>query len=246
MKQLAFILIGLFIPGYLWATDLSAVDILTRIDQNRTADDIVSTSSLTIHGPRGSRTMKAKSWGKGTENSFTEFLAPAREKGTKMLKLKNKLWIYYPRVDRIVKIAGHMLRQSLMGSDLSYEDMMENPKMVEMYNATIEEETQLFERSCWILGLTAKESTVTYQARKIWVDQERFLPLKEEFYTKQGKLLKTAEIQEVFQVQNRWYPKKMWFKDAFKQGKGTELLIHTIKFDVAIPSSRFSKAALRR
>lgn len=48
---------------------------------------------------------------KGDHKGYTEYLAPAREKGTKMLKLENQLWIYSPATDRTIQIAGHMLRQ---------------------------------------------------------------------------------------------------------------------------------------
>jgi hypothetical protein len=36
-------------------------------------------------------------------------------------------------VDRTIQIAGHMLRQSVMSSDMSYEDLMEDPKLVNLY-----------------------------------------------------------------------------------------------------------------
>jgi len=44
-----------------------------------------------------------------------------------------------------------------MGSDLSYEDMMEDPVLGDIDEAKISgEETQL-ERPCWILDLLAKK-----------------------------------------------------------------------------------------
>ncbi len=245
MKTILMLITGFFIPGLVWANNPSAIEILDRIDQNMTGESMISKNSLVIHGPRGSRSIKAQSWIRGTDHSFTEYLAPAREKGTKMLKVADNLWIYYPRADRIVKIAGHMLRQPMMGSDLSYEDMMEKVKVKDAYDATVEGTGEFMDRSCWILHLKAKTADIAYQARKIWVDQERFIPLKEELYTKQGKLLKTVEIREVFRTKDRWYPRKMWFKDAFKTGKGTEILIHDIEFDIEIPNSKFSKRALR-
>ena len=79
-------------------------------------------SQMVIHGPRSSRTIESESWAEG-KSAFTEYLAPAREKGTKMLKLEDKLWIFSPSTDRTIQISGHMLRQSVMGSDLSYEDI---------------------------------------------------------------------------------------------------------------------------
>lgn len=222
------------------------LEILQRIDQNRAAPNVISTSTLTIRSARGERKVKAKTWTRGVEQSFTEYLAPAREKGTKMLKLNNSLWTYYPKADRIVKIAGHLLRQSVMGSDLSYEDMMENQTLAESYVAQYEHNEEIEGRLCWVLILKAKDSKVAYQQRKIWVDQELFLPLKEELSSRRGKLLKIVEVKEFFNVQNRWYPKRLRFKDALKQGGGTEIEVHQIDFNTEIPQSRFSKRALRR
>ena len=72
------------------------------------------------------------------------------------------------------------------------------------------------------------------------------LALREDRFAKSGKLLKTAEIQEVFQINQRWYPKRMVFKDVLSKGKGTVLIIESIEFDVEIPKHIFSKAVLRR
>ena len=54
-----------------------------------------------------------------------------------MLKLDKRLWIYSPSTDRTIQLSGHLLRQSVMGSDLSYEDMMEERKLSEVYTAEI-------------------------------------------------------------------------------------------------------------
>ena len=137
-----------------------------------------------IHGRRSSRSFTAKSWTEGTEKSFTEYIAPAREKGTKMLKLDNQLWMYSPQSDRVIRISGHMLRQSVMGSDLSYEDMMEDRTLEEAYNSEITGEEQIDENDCWVMELTAKKDDLAYHAQKLWVDKQYFAPRKQELYAK--------------------------------------------------------------
>lgn len=201
---------------------------------------------MIIHGRRASRTIESKSWIEGAEKSFTEYLSPPREKGTKMLKLSDQLWTYTPSADRSIRISGHMLRQSVMGSDLSYEDMMEDPKLQNLYNATVIGEDTLLNRPCWILELQAKIQDVAYYSRKIWVDKIRSIILKEERFAKSGKLLKTTVIKEIMPVDNRWVARRVVFKDALKEGKGTEFILDSIEFDAQIPEYLFTKAALRR
>lgn len=220
-------------------------EILDRIDKNILSKSSVTTVQMVIHGKRFSKTMKVKTWTKDGKDSFSEYLYPPSDKGTKILKLGDKLWIYNSSADRIIPISGHMLRQSVMGSDLSYEDFMENQNLRDSYIADVIGEDTIFERDCWILLLDAQTSDIAYTTRKIWVDKNRFIALKEELFGKSSKLLKKTEIPEVFKVQNRWYPKRMVFKDMLKNGKGTEIIIDEIEFDVKIPKAKFSKAALK-
>ncbi len=244
MKRLAIILF--LIPTIIWAQEPTGKEILEKIDKNMASKSTISTSKMLIHGARQTRTIEAKSWGMGDEKSFTEYLAPAREKGTKMLKLEDKLWIYSPGSDRTIQISGHMLKQSLMGSDLSYEDMMDNVELLEDYDAGVIGSEIVDERDCWIVELQAKTAEVNYQIRKVWVDKVRYIPLKEELYAKSGKLLKRMELFDITKIGNRWYPKKIVFKDMLKKGDGTEFIIDEIEFDKEIPEYIFTKAALRK
>jgi len=220
--------------------------IIEKVDANMSSDNRIFESEMTIHGRRGSRTVVSKSYSEGNEKSFTEYLSPASEKGTKMLKLENQLWIYSPATDRTIQISGHMLRQSVMGSDLSYEDMMDDRKLTDVYVATVAGEETIDGRRVFLLELTAKVEDVSYHSQKMWVDSERFVPLKQELYAKSGKLLKQMEMKDIIQVQGRWFPSTVVYKDMLKQGDGTEFKITKIQFDQEIPAYIFTKAVLKQ
>ena len=225
----------------------SGDEILKRIDQNQVFDQAISSSTMIVHSRTGDRTIQSKAWSHGNEKAFVEYLAPAREKGKKMLKLEDNLWIYTPEPsDRVITISGHLLKQSVMGSDMSYEDLMESDELRENYDAKVLGKESYIDRDCWVLELTATNSEVAYHSRKIWVDAERWLPLKEERFAKSGRLLKKTEILEVFQQDGRWLPKRMTFKDMLSRGGGTEYIIDSIDFNVEIPEYQFTKAALRK
>ncbi len=220
--------------------------VLEKVDENRVSGNKVVLSEMVIHGRRGSRTVKARSWIQGEDKSFSEYLDPPRERGIKMLKLGDQLWTYYPATDRTILIAGHMLRQSVMGSDLSYEDMMEDPVLGNNYEAKVEGEEIVGERACWVLQLVAKKPDVAYHGRKLWVDKERFVVLREERFARGGKLLKTTDVQSVRRVQGRWIPDRLLFKDVLQSGEGTEFILLEIALDVPIPETTFTKASLKR
>lgn len=245
MKLLLYFLL---IPSLLLAQNNypDATVVLKKVDDNMTYKTSISTSQMIIYGRRNDRTIVSKGYAEGTDKSFTEYLSPEREKGTKMLKLDDRLWTYSPSSDRTIQISGHMLRQSVMGSDLSYEDMMERRKLTEMYNAKIIGEETMEGRKVWVLELNAKVEDVAYVKRKEWIDQERFIPLQEELFAKSGELLKKTVMSDVAKIGNRWYPKKINYKDMLKDGKGTDFIMTEIKFDVPLPDYVFNKASLKK
>lgn len=245
MKKL-FMMMIFYSLVTLFAQEPNGEWILRKIDQNLGSENKISLSEMHISGQRGNRTIVLKSWIQGREKSFTEYLEPPREKGTKMLKIADQLWTYSPSTDRTIRISGHMLRQSVMGSDLSYEDLMEDARLTDLYHATIVGETLINDRQCWELQLRAKLSDVAYATRKIWVDQERFVVLREERFAKSGKLLKTTEVKKVESIGKRWIATEINFRDVLKSGEGTTFIIQSIEFNAKIPEYIFSKASLRK
>ena len=243
------ILVALLFFTFLFgqSDDVPVQDIIQAMDENLNAKSRVMTSKMIVHGRRSSRTIESRNWVVGIDQAFTEYLSPPREAGTKMLKLYDKLWTYSPQTDRVIQISGHMLRQSVMGSDMSYNDMMEDRPLEELYKATMEGSVLIDGRDHWIMHLEAKVKGLSYPKRRAWIDKEFLLPMKEELYAKSGKLLKTSTMDGIKKVQGRWFPSRFIFKDELKRNsKGTEWLIDDIEFDVDIPESRFSKAKLRK
>lgn len=239
----AIILSTVLLTGF---ADPDANTILDKVDKNMSSRNRIFESEMVIHGRRSSRTITSITYSAGTKQSFTEYLSPAHDKGTKMLKLENQLWIYSPVTDRIIQISGHMLRQSVMGSDLSYEDMMDDRKLTDIYSAKVIGNETIDGRNTYILQLTAKVENIAYYSQKIWVDTERFVPLKQEMYAKSGQLLKRSTLSDVRQVQGRWFPMKVVYKDMLKDGDGTEFNITSARFDQNIPEYIFTKAALKQ
>jgi outer membrane lipoprotein-sorting protein len=244
MKKL--IIIFIFIASQAFGQFPDGKELLDKIDQNMSSESRIFTSTMIIHGRRGSRNIESKTWVEGEDNSFTEYLAPAREQGTKMLKMEDLLWMYSPSTDRIIKISGHMLRQSVMGSDLSYEDMLDDRKMTDQYDATVNAEDEIEGTKCWVIDLKAKTEDVAYDSRKLWVDQEKFIPLRQELFAKSGKLLKRMELSDVVKIQGRWFPRKMTFKDMLKEGQGTEFIITDIVFNAEISPDLLNKGSLKK
>ena len=132
-----------------------------------------------------------------------------------------------------------------MGSDLSYEDMMEERKLSEIYSAKIVAEEKIEDRDVWKMELTALVDDINYFKRILWVDKQRYVPIKEDLFAKSGELLKRISFYNFKKTDGRWYPRKMNYKDMLKNGKGTDFIVNEIKFNVSIPDQYFLKSTLK-
>ncbi len=226
--------------------DIDPQVLLKEIDDNLWSNTKHIEGKLIVDNGRRVRTMEVETWMEGVIKSYSYYKSPARERGTKMLKLDRKLWMYTPQTDRKILIAGHLLRQSMMGSDLSYEDMLEDKKLSVTYSAKVSGIEDLEGIQSLILDLTALEPNYTYQSRRVWTDPKKKIVLREERFAKSGKLLKKIEFKDYFPIEGRLFPRQMIFRDMLKENTQTIYQFDEIHFDVTIPKKYFSKRVLKR
>ena len=225
----------------------SARDILQNIDKNMVFVTVYTESDMVITLKNRTITKSMVSYAQGNEKSYIEVLSPARDKGTKILKTGGIIEIYYPSAERVMRISGHMLRQSMMGSDFSYEDMTERAKKLkEEYTAEVKGEEEIDGTPCYLMVMTSKLAKQTYFTRKAWVDKQRFLVLKEELYAKSGKLLKILHVADIKTYKNRFYPTRVTMEDRLRQDSKTEMVLKKIEFDIVIPGETFSERQLMK
>jgi len=222
-------------------------ELLDKIDQNMVFESTYSEIDMVITIKNRKITKSLQSYAQRNEKAYIEFLSPPRDRGTKILKIEGIVRVYYPSAERVMRLSGHMLRQSMMGSDFSFEDMTERSKKLrEEYTAEIKGEETINQHPCFLLVLTSKTEKQTYYTRKSWVDKERFLVLKEELYAKSGKLLKVLTASEIKTFKNRYYPTIITMEDKLRKNSKTEMIIKKIQFDIPISDEIFSERQLMR
>jgi len=249
MNKLALFLIAAFIltPYHSPGQDMTAKAILARIDDNMVYKTAYSEVDMTI--TIGKRVIQKKliSYSEGVDKSFIEFLSPARDRGTKMLKIGKVLKIYFPSAERVMRLSGHMLKQSMMGSDFSYEDITETAEELEKeYLVKLLGEEVFRDVPCYVIELESRIENKTYFFRKIWVDKEIFIGHKIEFSAKSGKLLKVMTVGDIQSFRNRHYPTRVTMEDKLRKNSKTEMKVKNIRFDVPIPEGTFTERNLMR
>lgn len=125
-----------------------------------------------------------KMWGVKEKNKFlVEFTNP-EDKGVKYLRIDKELWIYFPDADDIMKISGHMLRQGMMGNDVSYEDLLSDEDYKSRYNIKLIGETNISASSCYLVEFVAKpeKKDITYYRQVLAIDKEKFVAIEIELF----------------------------------------------------------------
>ncbi|HHU91583.1 MAG TPA: outer membrane lipoprotein-sorting protein [Halanaerobiaceae bacterium] len=223
---------------------LTAEEIINKRDDNEYLETARAEMEMIIRSGRRemSKTMISLT---DKQNSLTEFTNP-RDRGTKFLKRGDELWMFFPDAEDIVKISGHMLNQGMMGSDFSYQDLMESDKLIDLYEFEIISEEEIDGRPCYVLeGLAREGKEVSYYKRKIWIDKERFVGLKEELYARSGRLLKELNVLQVEEIEGRWYPLRSVMEDKLRKDTSTEVILKAIEFNPLIPEGTFTLENLR-
>jgi len=237
-----FMLISIFATVALGA--LTAEEIIKRRDDNEHFETAQVEAEMVIIN-RNRRIVKTMTSYAQGDNGLVVFTNP-RDRGTKFLKRGDDLWMFFPEAEDLVKISGHMLNQGIMGSDFSYQDVMESDKLTDLYNFELIGEEVIDGRPCYVLeGTAAPGKEVSYYRRKSWVDKERFVGLKEELYARSGRLLKVMTVTKVAEIEGRWYPVESVMEDKLRRDTRTEFIVKAIEFNPQIPAGTFTLENLR-
>lgn len=122
--------------------------------------------------------------------SLAEITAPSSSKGKKYLLADGSMYFYRPGTSRPVIVPS---RQQVAG-DAAIGDIASTSFLVEYSPASADSGTHQGER-CSVLQLEAKKGllvSASYSHIKLWISERERLIRKAEFYTKTGRLIRTA------------------------------------------------------
>jgi hypothetical protein len=221
--------------------EVEGMQILKKMEDNIYASSMIYEGKITINKQDKTFVKTFKGWSVEDKKGFVEF-TNREDFGVKYLKVEDELWI--AEEGDVIKISGHLLKRSIMGSDFSFEDMMEKHKLSELYDVTVEGEEQVGDESCYILKLESDKDDAPYTKQKVWVGKESYVPYKVEYYALSGRILKSAEILETKNINNKDFPVKIKMMDELRKGSSTLFEMEDVKIGAEIPEEIFSKENL--
>jgi len=220
------------------------------MDNRKTPDDISSDMNMKIVNKKGrKRTLKVKSISKdNSKKQILWFLSPADDKGISYLKIEHKnkddeirLWL--PAFKKIRRISSKKKADSFMGSDLSYEDMTSRQK--EDYNLSIIKEEVIENQDCYLLQSKPKEKNKsTYSKHMTWITKDSYLPIKEESYDSNNKLLKLKSFKYTF-IDSFDLVSEIFVENIQKK-TNTQLIFSNLKINRNIKDDFFQQKNMKR
>jgi len=222
-----------------------ALALLDAIDSAQRYSSISYTGAMEI--TQGSRVLKKQytAYARGSDHVLLEFTNP-EDRGVRMLRLGASIWMYFPSEGDTIRISGSLMRQGLMGSNLSYEEVAEGESLRASYSAEIIREEMLDGRPCAVLKLTSSKTDISYPTRVLWVDASRKVPLKIELYARSGILMKTIYVRDLQPISGRLLPITIEIVDALKKNSKTLFSMRDIKLDLDLADNLFTMQALTR
>jgi outer membrane lipoprotein-sorting protein len=206
----------------------------------------ISTVAMTIHRPDWERTLTIKAWTKGRKNSIFFIVAPAKDYGNGTLKKGREMWMYNPKVNRIIKVPPSMMSQGWMGSDFSNNDLAKSDSIIEDYTHTVTStETQDGRKVYVVESVPKPEAPVVWGMQRLRIREDHIL-LSQEFYDEQLELVKALTSRQIQMLGGKLFPKVWKMQKAEAEQEYTQLSYEKLVFKENLPDNVFTLSSLRQ
>lgn len=209
----------------------------------------VGTAEMTIHRPDWERTLRMDVWTEGDAESLVRITAPAKDEGNGTLKTGDDMYLYNPKVNRVIKLPPSMMSQSWMGSDFSNNDLAKTDSLVDDYDHRVTGTSTRDGHTVYSIRSTPKPGApVVWGSLELEIRDDDVL-LEERFYDEDGVLIKTLTASDVGMLGGRTLPKTLRMQKAEApsgaEGEWTELHYEELEFREDLPDRIFTRSNLQ-
>ena len=183
------------------------------------------------------------------DKSMSIFDKPADVKGTAFLTFSHAIkpdeqWLYLPALKRVKRINSKNKSGPFMGSEFAYEDLASQE--IEKYTYKHLRDEQLNGVDYFVMERYPAYEHSGYTRQVAWVNKDKYVAEKIEFYDRKNDLLKTL-VNTGYQqyLEQYWRPNEMLMENH-QTGKSTLLTWQDYKFKNGLEDKDFSRNSLKR
>jgi outer membrane lipoprotein-sorting protein len=202
------------------AGEPDADEIIRRVDAAMAYDECELRVSFEDRKASGAtRRLEAEVWYAKSAGTMIGFVAPAREKGKRILMIGDSMWMGAPGLSKPVRLSG---KEAFMGTSFTNDDIMNFDK-ADDYDCRILSS----DARGWTIELIARKRSLPYQ-RAVLVVGRDYLPQEQTMYLLSGERSKTIQFSDPRDYGGKRRPSTIRVVDAMSKGSSTTVVFESI------------------
>jgi hypothetical protein len=230
--------------------EMTLHEIVDRANKALRGNTSHASLTMSIVTPSWKRQLDIEGWNRDRQMAFIVIHAPPKDKGNVTLRRKTEMWVWLPRVERVIKIPPNMMHTSWQGSDFTYEDIVKADSIVKDYEHKLIDKTPEEGRTVYkIEGIPKPDAPVVWGKVLFWAavyPGDEVVGVKEEDYSERGELVRTIMLSDVKRLGGRLVPARLDCQPHRKPGQHTTLEYHSLEFDIPLEDSFFNLSRLQK
>jgi len=229
--------------------------IAKKVDQHDQGwNDSVTEMKMVLRNQQGdesTRKLKLKSLemnGDG-DKGLIIFSSPRDVNGTALLSFSHVInpddqWLYLPALKRVKRISSTNKSGPFMGSQFAYEDLTSFE--VEKYQYKYLRDEKLDDIDTFVIENHPNYQYSGYTRQIVWIDKQRYIPIKIEYFDRKNDLLKTLRFSQYKKYLGKYWRAMKQVMVNHQNGKTTLLALNDYKFRTGLTENDFNKNSLKR
>jgi len=259
-----FAVAGTLVPGQSAAAQTAASDLTAIMTQNfmvsRVPNSEQQTTITLINSAGQQRVRQLVGWTKLQSNSVdnrrvVRYETPADVAGTATLLVEHAdaeddIWIYLPALRKVRRLVASNKKESFIGTDFSYGDVIGHRVRDWRYTALGDEIVD--GQQCFVVDAVPAGDAVRdqsgYSRQKHWIRKDNLVTVRTDFWDKSGQPLKRAtysDVQLVDSTRRRWQAMRLTAENL-QTGHRTIVQFDRFKANVGVPDEYFTVRYLER
>lgn len=244
MKK-AILIVGILFFGLEAHARMTAETIVKNAFDYWRGKACVSTIIMTVHRPDWERVMTIKTWTRGESDSLFVITRPAKDKGNGTLKIDKGMWMYNPKVNRVIKLPPSMMSQGWQGSDFSNNDLAKSDSLIKDYVHTLEDtKIDQGKKIYFIKSMPKPEAPVIWGMIKLVVREDNIL-LSEGFFDEDLKAVKIMTAWDIQMAGDKLFPLKWKMQKSDAKDEYTQFVYEKIDFKKSLSKNIFTRTNLK-
>lgn len=222
-------------------------ELIRHIDRLWRGETSRADMTMTVQTQRYKRSMSMEAWSRGKEYSLVLIRKPIKDKGIATLKVKENIWNYLPKINRVTKVPSSMMSGSWMGSHFTNDDLVKESTFEDDFVSDISFQGQRNGKAIYEITSIPKEDAAVVWGKVIMqIEQKTLAPYRALYYDEEGSLVRTMTFDQPRVIDQRTVPMRLTLQPEDKPEESTVIIYNDIALDVPIADSFFSLQNLQR